>query len=335
MALEDFTTYNNDTDPNSRIAETTRRITATAIQRNEDAYTYLDKGAAFFDGDFVHNLTVRITDGTQDGRAYVWALTNTVDDMKGIDDASGSYLGVFLYQGPGPIYQIYSEESDSGTIQQRNYDISLNTTYYLSIERDESVGAQGTLYVYIFSDEARTTLLSTLTRALNTSKKDFQYIFAMNTWNSGTTQAISCYGENLELTGAILPIVTAQPLTDIASTAATGHGTIVDLGISAVTAHGYCWATTIDPTTADSKTDEGAGSLGVFTSSITGLSAGQEYYFRPYATNGAGTAYGANVYAIAGQPGTLRIKAEFAVVQTRWHYVGEDGKEYQLQGIEV
>ncbi len=336
MALEDFGTY-TEVDPNSHITKTTRRITVAGLTSQEDAYVYLDKGAAFFDGDFTHDITVEATAVTADGRFYFWALTNAIDDMKGIDDASGSYLAAFIYGAGTNNIDIYIEESDSGGIFQDAWTApAMDTPYYLKIIRDEAVGTYGTLYCYIYSDINRSTLVDTLLTTLRTSKKDFRYIFGANTRNSGIGgRTVSGYCENLELSGAILPKVTAQPATDITSVAATGHGTIVNLGISAVSAHGYCWATTVDPTTADSKTDEGGGSLGVFESSITGLSTGQEYYARPYATNGAGTSYGANVYFIAGQPGTLRIKGEYAVVQTQWHYVDEDGKERQITGTLV
>ena len=319
MAEEDFGTY-TEVDPNSRITVTTRRVTWTALAQNEDAYVYKDKGIDFFSGDFAHHMTVHTSAVSGTARNGYWALTNILDDLTGIDTANGSYLALRLeYTTPTLSFRL--SEVDSGTYRESgSITISLNTTYYLTVERDESVGTYGTLYLSIFSDAAKTTQVgATRSIALNTSKKDFRYVHAGITFNNGNSNSATGYTENLELLGAtdpgVLPIVTAQPLTDITSTTATGNGTIVDLGISAVTAHGYVWDTTIDPTTADSKTDEGAGSLGVFTSSITGLLAGQEYYARPYATNGAGTSYGANVYFIAGQPGTLRIKGEFAVVK--------------------
>ncbi|KKM14949.1 hypothetical protein LCGC14_1700980 [marine sediment metagenome] len=335
MPFEDFIPWEPEVDPNGRIAPTTRRVTWTSLTRNEDAYYYDDKGAAFFSADFVHFLTINITTAAASCEGGTWALTNDLDDLRGLKTNNKDALFLYFIHTGGNL-KLQINELDGGTSYAGTaYNATAGTVYYVSIERDESVGTYGTLYLYLFSDEARTTLVNSQSIALHTSKKDFQYVHVVQTWNAGTSHASSGYSENLDLSAPILPIVTAQPLTDIASTTATGHGTIVDLGISAVTAHGYCWATTINPTTADSKTDEGAGSLGVFTSSITGLSAGQEYYFRPYATNGAGTGYGANVYFIAGQPGTLRIKGEYAVVQTRWHYVDENGVEYKIQGEAV
>lgn len=75
-----------------------------------------------------------------------------------------------------------------------------------------------------------------------------------------------------------------------------GHKTIAGIieGIyrAAVTARGVCWATTQNPTTADSYTTNGTGT-GLFVSNITGLSKTTTYYVRAYATNSVGTSYGA------------------------------------------
>ena len=82
----------------------------------------------------------------------------------------------------------------------------------------------------------------------------------------------------------------------IGTTTATGNGNITDLGVPDPTQHGVCWNTTGNPTTADSKTEEGAASAtGAFTSNMTGLSPNTTYYVRAYATNTAATAYGNHV----------------------------------------
>jgi hypothetical protein len=55
-----------------------------------------------------------------------------------------------------------------------------------------------------------------------------------------------------------------------------------------------CWSTSTNPGRANTCTNNGAG-MGVFTSSMTGLSANSRYHVRAYATNAIGTAYGADM----------------------------------------
>jgi hypothetical protein len=90
------------------------------------------------------------------------------------------------------------------------------------------------------------------------------------------------------------PTLTTASVTNITNTTATGGGNITGDGGNAVTERGVCWSTSVNPTTADNKTSDGAGT-GSFTSSITGLSSGTLYYVRAYATNSSGTGYGDQV----------------------------------------
>jgi uncharacterized protein (TIGR02145 family) len=89
-----------------------------------------------------------------------------------------------------------------------------------------------------------------------------------------------------------LPIITTTAASALMQTTATSGGNITSDGGANVTARGVCWSTTTGPTTAlSTKTMDNTGT-GIFTSSITALTAGTVYYVRAYATNTAGTAYG-------------------------------------------
>lgn len=111
---------------------------------------------------------------------------------------------------------------------------------------------------------------------------------------------------------AMLAEITTAPITAITETSATGGGTIATDNDTPVTARGICWGTAELPTTAGTKTTDGAG-IGTFTSSITGLTAGTVYYVRAYAINAAGTAYGNQVAFTASDAITEPIVTTTAV----------------------
>lgn len=89
-----------------------------------------------------------------------------------------------------------------------------------------------------------------------------------------------------------IPVLTTTQSTSITfSTALTG-GLITSDGGSTVTSRGVCWSTSTNPTVElNTKTIDGAG-IGSFTSSLDELKENTIYYFRAYATNSIGTAYG-------------------------------------------
>jgi len=123
----------------------------------------------------------------------------------------------------------------------------------------------------------------------------------------GATYNIRAYAINSVGTGyssqttfttlALAPVLTTADLSQITATTVTGGGNITNDGGSSVTARGVCWSKSQNPTTADPKTTDGTGT-GSFMSAIAGLTPGTTYYFRAYATNGIGTAYGNQVTAI-------------------------------------
>lgn len=91
-----------------------------------------------------------------------------------------------------------------------------------------------------------------------------------------------------------LPVLSTSSITNITSNSATGGGNITSDGNAEVTSRGVCWSLEPNPTTKDSKTVDNAGD-GQFVSNISGLNAGTTYHVRAYATNSAGTAYGADM----------------------------------------
>lgn len=174
----------------------------------------------------------------------------------------------------------------------------------------------------------------------------------MTSLTAGTTYHMRAYAVNgtgpgygLDVTFTTMavgvPIVTTNKTTDVTPTTATGNGTIVNIGGSAITYRGCCWDSTINPTTTDSssgywgKTATAGGSKGDYSALITGLIAGTPVYMRFYATNTQGTGYGNNVLIneLAGEllggelMGVIGVKSETFV------YTSKTGVQYYVQGV--
>jgi uncharacterized protein (TIGR02145 family) len=112
--------------------------------------------------------------------------------------------------------------------------------------------------------------------------------------------AMASSNKSNEVTASITPVlqaaVTTKTVTEITATSALSGGTITDDGGGPVTARGVVWNKTGTPTLENNsgKTTDGSGT-GSFTSELTGLEEGTEYFVRAYATNSMGTVYGNEV----------------------------------------
>ena len=89
-------------------------------------------------------------------------------------------------------------------------------------------------------------------------------------------------------------IITTTSATTVGAVKATLAGSITADGGTTVTERGVVWATTINPTTANTKVAIGTG-IGVFSQLVTGLPAVTLVHFRAYAINSAGTSYGSDL----------------------------------------
>jgi len=112
------------------------------------------------------------------------------------------------------------------------------------------------------------------------------YVRAYGTNSTGTG-----YGDEIEFTTLALPTVETKAVVNISYTSAESGGIINNNGGAAIISRGICWNTAQNPILTDNITTNGTGT-GSYTSYIDGLSPGDTYYVRAYATNSVGTAYG-------------------------------------------
>lgn len=122
-------------------------------------------------------------------------------------------------------------------------------------------------------------------------------------------------------TSLLSSVVTNPTVSNLTAYGATVGGNVTSDGGAVITARGICYSTTAYPTIAGPKTVE-AGTLGVFSSNLTGLLPNTLYHARAYATNVNGTAYGDDIIfttlcePFAPQPNFWASKTNLIVGET-------------------
>lgn len=128
------------------------------------------------------------------------------------------------------------------------------------------------------------------------------YVRAYATNANGTT-----YGNMVSFMAlpSSVPNIITTSISGIGQFSALSGGSIVTDGCSNILQKGVVWSTSSNPTISSNTglTSDGSGNSN-FSSSIVGLLAGTTYYFRAYASNSIGTAYGTQ-YSFTTSPAIL------------------------------
>lgn len=247
-------------------------------------------------GDPIGTWTIDESETAPDNNGYpalAWQnLTNNYD----VKQASGitfpsigeNQMSIDWTNGDGSRRAVFMKQDNSGTASPLdNNTYSANTTF----ASGSQIGTTGWYCVYNgVGSGVSVTGLSAAT--------DYIVQVAEYDGTSGTEKYLTSSAVNNPKTQNTyqLPTVTTQSVSGISPTSATGNGNIMDLGTPDPTQYGVCWSTSENPTTADSKTEEGGiGVTGAFTTNITNLEPLTTYYVKSYATNSAGTVYGSQV----------------------------------------
>lgn len=165
-------------------------------------------------------------------------------------------------------------------------------------------GADITKRGVCFGTDHNPTTASSTTADDATNKGTGQYTSSLTGLKGNTTYYVRAYAVNSAgtaygpevsfKTNVDLSVVTTAVVNGITKTEAYSGGEVTYDGGGTVTAKGLVWSTNADPTTSDNVIDGGTGT-GAFISHLTGLTSNTVYHVRAFATNSAGTAYGADV----------------------------------------
>lgn len=150
-----------------------------------------------------------------------------------------------------------------------------------------------TIYPTIIDSKTSDGLgIGTFSSNLTNLQSATYYIRAYASNSAGTS-----YGNQISFktlsTPTIETITPSNLPSNTGSTATCGGNVTYDGGLN-VLSRGVCWNTTGQPTISNNKTVDGSG-IGQYTSNLTNLSYGTNYYIRAYATNNIGTSYGSEL----------------------------------------
>jgi hypothetical protein len=185
LAPIDFTTF-TEVDAPTKVTVAAAAITLASGDRDEDYYVTLGMDTGHFTN-FTHWVDVNITAQTDnDGSVMIpWALSNSHDDLKDIDDLNGTALWINAQRQAAEAYEfeIYSLNAGTYTAVDTSSPINVNTESFLSIKR---VGT--TLTVGIYSSAALRLAagvpdVDTITGAVVGT--EFTYVYGLGSYNNG------------------------------------------------------------------------------------------------------------------------------------------------------
>ena len=147
----------------------------------------------------------------------------------------------------------------------------------------------------------------------------------------------TAYGEEISFTTnqqVVLPTVKTTAASSVTETSAVTGGNVTSDGNASVTERGVVYATTQNPTTANTKVASGSGT-GSYTCNLSGLQPNTTYYVRAYATNSKGTAYGTQVTFTTSKSISLPTVTTTIVSSIRFNYAMTGGNVTSEGGASV
>ena len=240
------------------------------------------------------------TIGTYATNVSSW-LTDSIALPSHSDTYQISFLGVSNY-GYGTAVDaihVYDASGEQGGTdpEPEPCDAPTNLTVSNITENSADVSWNGTATTYELkvNSGAAETLTSTSKTLTDLTPNTAYTVEVRAICESQASAWVSTTFTTLEQIVIVLAEVTTSPATEVGNTSATLNGALVNAGNSENIAVGFALATVADFTleTADVQNITATLSDATFSQVVTDLVEGQTYFYRAYATNQAGTAYGA------------------------------------------
>ena len=147
-----------------------------------------------------------------------------------------------------------------------------------------ATGATGNVTLYSESTTAKWAILLPQDAVASPTVSIDGYSCSAVTIPAVTNNMYYTDGVNIAITANVT--ITTTSISNIGPTTASSGGSVTTIGN--VTARGICWSASVNPTTSDNIAsemfEEDEDGTGSFTFSITGLTPGETYYVRAYAT---------------------------------------------------
>jgi hypothetical protein len=187
---EDYTTY-TESDPTGEITVTAPTITFTSLNTAAGGYVYYDYGAGYFDTSVEHDLEFSLNSSSDFfAQVTLWMLANGIDTPTGL---GSDLLAVTAYKNTGASATVDLYLEYPPTYSATIAGLALNTTYYLTIVRGAT-----TLTVYVYTDAARATLLTSDSISVP-GAPTFRYVYGLSAYGPASAGNATGVVARLEL----------------------------------------------------------------------------------------------------------------------------------------
>lgn len=181
----------DETDPNSHISLSDTRVTLSGVTLNEVCHVTKDLGASAVNG-FVAEFEAYLDTSSTIGTAVIiFGYANTVGARSSWATTDG---GIQLYKDIDGVYRFSIVRGNNAAGQE--IVVSGDTLYYCRVTRADD---SDTVYLYIYSNESRTTLVDSVSVAGFGTGTKWRYRYLAAGLNVGFSTVISGYAQYYNL----------------------------------------------------------------------------------------------------------------------------------------